>query len=79
MYFPEMLLTITGNQVAPFRIPTKDGERLFAWLITPLGLYAKYAEEFLAEKTARYGEIEDRMSFRLLRENPEARLLIYCI
>jgi hypothetical protein len=51
---------------------------LFAWLIAPLGLYARHAERFVAEKPDGDGRIEDRLSFTLLREDPEARLLIYC-
>ncbi|KAH7128567.1 Alpha/Beta hydrolase protein [Dendryphion nanum] len=65
------------NQVAPFRIPTKDGERLFAWLIAPLGLYAKRANEFIAEGSSLYTDVEQKLVFKLLRDDPEARLLIY--
>lgn len=66
------------NQVAPFRIPTKDGERLFAWLIAPLGLYSKYADGFIKEESGVDGIIEQRLVLNLLRDDPEARLLIYC-
>ncbi|KAF2472715.1 alpha/beta-hydrolase [Lindgomyces ingoldianus] len=65
------------NQVARFRIPTQDGERLFAWLIAPLGVYAEHAEEFINEKSGVDGDIEDKMAFKLLRDDPEARLLVY--
>ncbi|KAF1997834.1 alpha/beta-hydrolase [Amniculicola lignicola CBS 123094] len=65
------------NQVTPFRIPTKDGERLFAWLIAPLGLYSRYADKFLEEKSGVDGDVEEKLSFKLLREDPESRLLIY--
>jgi hypothetical protein len=64
--------------VTPFRIPTKDGERLFAWLVVPLGLYSRRAQEFLREESEVDGDVEEKTSFRLLREDPEARLLIYC-
>ncbi|PVI01157.1 alpha/beta-hydrolase [Periconia macrospinosa] len=64
------------NQVSPFRIPTKDGESLFAWLIAPLGVYSKNAQSFIEEKTLQ-GDIEETTSFRLLKEDPLARLLIY--
>ncbi|KAF2272008.1 alpha/beta-hydrolase [Westerdykella ornata] len=65
------------NQVAPFRIPTSDGETLFAWLITPLGKYSRHAADFIAEKSEPAGDVESRMAFKLLRDDPEARLLIY--
>ncbi|KAF2870485.1 Alpha/Beta hydrolase protein [Massariosphaeria phaeospora] len=64
------------NQVTPFRVPTKDEEKLFAWLIAPLGLYARHADEFINEKTDVQG-VEDRVAFRLLKDDPEARLLVY--
>jgi abhydrolase domain-containing protein 12 len=66
------------NQVASFRIPTKDGERLFAWLIAPLGLYAKHADSFVKEQSSVHADIEQRLAFSLLRNDPDARLLIYC-
>ena len=69
---------ILENQVTPFRIPTKDGERLFAWLVAPLGLYAKHADEFVSERSGLNGDIEEKLAFKLLRDDPEARLLIYC-
>ena len=59
-----------------FRIDTNDGERLFTWLIAPLGVYAKYSEDFIAEH-AGVDDIEEKLAFRLLRDDPEARLLLY--
>jgi len=72
------ILIDVENQVAPFRVPTKDGERLFAWLIAPLGLYAKHADSFIKEESSMHADIEQRLAFNLLRDDPEARLLIYC-
>jgi abhydrolase domain-containing protein 12 len=62
--------------VAPFRIPTKDGERLFAWLVTPLGVYSRHVQAFV-EETPSYDDIERKQAFKLLKEDPEARLVIY--
>jgi abhydrolase domain-containing protein 12 len=70
------LLTQAENQVTPFRIATSDGEQLFTWLIAPLGVYAGNAENFVAEQPGA-DDIEDRIAFRLLKKDPEARLLIY--
>lgn len=32
----------------------------------------------MAEKLGAYADIEEKLAFKLLREDPEARLLIYC-
>jgi abhydrolase domain-containing protein 12 len=41
-----------------------------------LGVYAKHSEEFITEQP-RVDDIEEKLAFRLLRGDPEARLLIY--
>jgi hypothetical protein len=64
--------------VTTFRVPTKDGERLFAWLVAPLGVYAKHANEFVKEQSHGSGDIEETVNFKLLCDNPRARLLLYC-
>ncbi|KAF2127750.1 alpha/beta-hydrolase [Dothidotthia symphoricarpi CBS 119687] len=64
------------NQVTPFRVMTDDGERLFAWLVAPLGVYARHADEFIQERQG-VANMEERLAFKLLRNDPEARLLIY--
>ncbi|KAF2014234.1 alpha/beta-hydrolase [Aaosphaeria arxii CBS 175.79] len=65
------------NQVSPFWISAVDGERLFAWLVAPLGVYSKHADGFIQEPSGSDIDIEERLAFRLLRDDPEARLLIY--
>ncbi|KAF2730987.1 alpha/beta-hydrolase [Polyplosphaeria fusca] len=65
------------NQVAPFRIPTKDGERLYAWLIAPLGVYARLLDGFAHQKSRVDGDIDEHLVFKTLRDDPKARLLIY--
>ncbi|KAF2708592.1 alpha/beta-hydrolase [Pleomassaria siparia CBS 279.74] len=65
------------NQTASFRIPTKDGERLFAWLMAPLGLYSKHADEFIGEPSSVDADIEQRVAFDLLRNDTDARLVVY--
>jgi pimeloyl-ACP methyl ester carboxylesterase len=64
------------NQVTPFKIATKDGERLFAWLVAPLGVYARNLDDFTQEEAEIKG-IEDKLTFKLLQSDPDARLLIY--
>ncbi|KAF7447130.1 alpha/beta-hydrolase [Pyrenophora tritici-repentis] len=63
------------NQVVPFRITTKDQKRLFAWLVAPLGVYAKNSDAFIREITGT--DIEDSVAWSSLRNDGEARLVIY--
>ena len=69
------MLIRVENQVVPFRITTKDQKRLFAWLVAPLGVYAANADAFIQEKTGT--GIEDSVAWSSLRNDSEARLLIY--
>lgn len=69
------MLTVAENQVVPFHIEKRDAGKLFAWLVAPLGVYAKNAEAFIQQKTGN--KIEDTLAWNLLRSDPEARLLIY--
>ena len=62
------------NQVLPLRIHTSDGERLFAWLVSPLALYAHHEQEYLAQ-SPRSADGED-VAIRLLNE-PDSKLVIY--
>lgn len=39
-------------------------------------MYAQYADEFVAE-SAGVDDIQEKLTFRLLKDNPEARLLVY--
>ncbi|KAF1850561.1 alpha/beta-hydrolase [Cucurbitaria berberidis CBS 394.84] len=64
------------NQVTPFRIATEDGESLFAWLVAPLGIYARHADDFIQEPSG-VEDIEEKLAFRILKNDPDARLLIY--
>jgi abhydrolase domain-containing protein 12 len=64
------------NQVMPFRIATKDGHRLFTWLVAPLGVYARHLNDFIHERSD-IEDVTDKLAFRLLRDDPESRLLIY--
>ena len=66
------------NQVAPFYIPTPDGERLFAWHVLPLGLYAEHRDVLLDHDSGLVEDITQSAGFKLLRDDPEARLIINC-
>ncbi len=65
------------NQVIPFYIPTKDGHRLYAWLVTPLQVYAKHESTILQDSAKLFGDVRDRVAFGLLADDPKSRVIIY--
>ncbi|KAJ5930341.1 hypothetical protein N7466_005834 [Penicillium verhagenii] len=65
------------NQVTPFYIKTTDGEHLYAWHILPVELYRKNENSLLQEPAGLVSDIKSRVSFQLLRDDPEARLIIH--
>jgi abhydrolase domain-containing protein 12 len=65
------------NQVTPFSFKTSDGERLYAWHILPVELYRKHESLLVAEPTGFVSNITSRLVFRLLRDDPDARLVIH--
>ncbi|KAF7590651.1 hypothetical protein BBP40_002542 [Aspergillus hancockii] len=65
------------NQVTPFSIETPDGEQLYAWHILPIELYRKNEKSLNAEPAGFVLDITSRLSFQLLRDDPEARLIIH--
>lgn len=69
------------NQVTTFRIPTEDHVSLHAWHILPLGVYRRNYEALLNQQPlGTVGENDDftsTLNFRLLRDDPEARLILY--
>ncbi|KAL6401467.1 putative abhydrolase domain-containing protein 12 protein [Ilyonectria robusta] len=65
------------NQVTPFTLKTRDGETLHAWHILPVGLYQKYEKQLLAEPSGIVPDIAQSLGFQLLRDDPEALLVLY--
>jgi abhydrolase domain-containing protein 12 len=65
------------NQVSPFRITTSDGIDLQAWHILPVGLYQEHENELLAEPAGFVSALTTRLAFKLLRDDPKARLVIH--
>ncbi|KAL2828472.1 Alpha/Beta hydrolase protein [Aspergillus cavernicola] len=65
------------NQVTPFSIKTPDDEQLYAWQVLPIELYRKNELALTAEPTGFVSDIASRLSFQLLRDDPEARLIIH--
>lgn len=69
------------NQAVPFRIATQDNVSLHAWHVLPLGVYRRHYDDLLRQNSLM--DQDDRFDFtqtlnlRLLRDDPEARLIIY--
>ncbi|KAI0154506.1 Alpha/Beta hydrolase protein [Xylariaceae sp. FL1272] len=65
------------NQVTPFFLTTPDGESLHAWHILPLGLYQQNQPALLAEPQGLALDVKQRLSFKLLRDDPSALVVLY--
>jgi abhydrolase domain-containing protein 12 len=66
------------NQVVPFYIETEGGVKLHTWQVLPLKVYDQNQKEVLSQDLS--GPVEDitsTVNFRLLRDDPEPRLVIY--
>lgn len=66
------------NQVTPFALATVDGETLYAWHILPLTLYSQHENELSVQAPGFASNIEETLNLKLLREDPNARLVLYC-
>ena len=64
------------NQVTPFNIQQGGSENLHVWHILPVELYRRHEEELLAEPSGLVADFPVRTAFRLLRDDPEALLVI---
>jgi abhydrolase domain-containing protein 12 len=68
------------GQVTPFNIRTPDGQTLYAWHVLPLNVYAQH-ERALRNDGPYTGPVEDfeiTRAFKLLRNSPDARVVISC-
>lgn len=65
------------NQVTPFEIQSNNGNALYAWHILPVELYRQNEQELLLEPSGFVDDIASRHGFKLLRKDPEARLIIH--
>ncbi|MCJ1391027.1 hypothetical protein MMC18_003888 [Xylographa bjoerkii] len=64
------------NQVQTFNLTTPDGEVLYAWHIVPVSLYSKNQKALLLEPLGLASDASNTRAIRLLREDPESRLVI---
>ncbi|KAA8908211.1 Alpha/Beta hydrolase protein [Sphaerosporella brunnea] len=67
------------NQVTPFFLNTTDGESIFAWHVLPLGTYMHHREELAEQETGVATDPVSTKNLQLLKDDPEARLIIHCI
>ena len=74
----EVSLFDLENQVTPFNFTTPDHELIYAWHVMPLGLYAKHELEILEQPSGCVEDITKTLALKLLRDDPEARLIINC-
>ncbi|KAL2024927.1 hypothetical protein VTK56DRAFT_3626 [Thermocarpiscus australiensis] len=65
------------NQVTPFSLTTADNQTLYAWHILPLPLYARHEEKLAAQPSGFSSDITATENFRLLRDDPTSRLIIF--
>ena len=64
-------------QVTPFSIKSSTGETLYAWHILPVELYRQHETTLIAEPSGFASNIADRFAFKLLRDAPDARLVVH--
>ncbi|KAI9846199.1 MAG: hypothetical protein M1837_004313 [Sclerophora amabilis] len=73
---PEMF-GFLRNQATPFYIKSSSGESLYAWHILPVQLYGKHEAALIAEPSGFVLDITSRLAFKLLRNDPDARLILH--
>ncbi|KAF4336400.1 monoacylglycerol lipase ABHD12 [Fusarium beomiforme] len=67
------------HQVTPFYISTPDRVKLHSWHVLPLAAYESNQQALLAQGPdgGLVGNFEGTLNFRLSKENPNARLVLY--
>jgi hypothetical protein len=55
-----------------------DDETLYAWHILPLPLYGKHEDALATQPSGLSRDITRTENFRLLKDDPKARLVICC-
>ena len=65
------------SQTTPFAINSSAGGPLYAWHILPIELYRQHEAALLAEPSGFATNITSRFAFKLLRDDPDARLIIH--
>src|SRR5271154_2594021 len=65
------------NQATPFSIKSSSGGTLYAWHILPIELYRQHEPALIAEPSGFVLNITSRLAFKLLRDDPDARLILH--
>ena len=65
------------SQTTPFSIQSSTGGTLFAWHILPIELYREHEFALVAEPSVFASDITSRLAFKLLRDDPDARLITH--
>lgn len=65
------------SQTTPFSIKSSTGGTLYTWHILPIELYRQHEPALLAEPSGFASDITSRFAFKLLRDDPDARLIIH--
>ncbi|MCJ1273658.1 hypothetical protein MMC21_001451 [Puttea exsequens] len=65
------------NQVTAFHVKTPDHETLYAWHILPIGVYARNQKDLSNQPAAFAEDVISTLAFQLLRDDPNAGLVIY--
>ena len=73
---PESFGFLRG-QTTPFAIKSSAGGPLYAWHILPVELYRQHEAALLAEPSGFASDVTSRFAFKLLRDDPDARLIIH--
>lgn len=73
---PEIFGFLRG-QTTPFSIKSSTGGSLYAWHILPIKVYRQHELALVAEPSGFALEFTSRFAFKLLRDDPEARLIIH--
>ena len=66
------------SQTTPFSIQSSTtGESLYAWHILPVESYRRHESALVAKPSGFAEDVTSRFAFKLLRDDPEARLVIH--
>lgn len=71
-------MLLSENQVTPFSLPTVDGVSLYLWHVLPLALYTRHEAVLSQSSRVSLDEYALSSAFKLLKEDPEARLILSC-
>ncbi|KAK9769657.1 putative Alpha/Beta hydrolase protein [Seiridium cardinale] len=65
------------NQVTPFILRTRDHQALHAWHVLLLDVYQQHEQRLIKEPRGLRSDITQSHAFKLLREDPDALLVLY--